>query len=167
MEQEAEKKPAWSREEAESRYVGSEITLKQLSQESGCALSTVTRWCKAGGWVKKREKVRKRALRKAAGKAVDKKAKELAKLLEASDEIEAALLTAARAFRKNMEADADGMLTTDGKLRAGNLSQIVAALGRQTETRMLQSGLIKKPEEDENGKVLRVIFEGGAEEMAE
>lgn len=136
------------RMEAEQRYISSEITLRALAEEAGVPFKTLSRWSRDGGWVKKREKVNQRALKKAATQAVNRKAKELLKLLEASDLIEDALLTAARAMRENLAADANGALLTDGKFRAGNLGQVVNAVGRQAETRMLLSGILPAAEKE-------------------
>ena len=128
--------------EAEQKYIAGGMTLRALAEETGIPFSTISRWSKAGSWTKKREKFQKRALRKAATRAVDKRAKELAKLLEASGEIEEALLLAARAFRAQMISDETGEKVTDGKTRAANLSSVTHALGRQAETRMLLSGIL-------------------------
>ena len=181
----SEKAAGWSREEAESRYISSEITLRALAEEAGVPFKTLSRWCKDGGWVKKREKINRRALKKAATQAVNKKARELLKLLEASDEIEEALLIAARSMKANMEQDKYGMLATD-RFRAGNLGQVVNAVGRQAETRMLLSGILTVAErekiqimkrkqllEEQEAKdgaganEIRVILTGDAEELAQ
>ena len=176
----------WSREEAESRYISSEITLKQLADEAHIPYKTMTRWCKEGGWVKKREKINRRALKKAATQAVNRKARELIKLLRASDEIEDALLMAAKALRANIAADEGGALLTDGRFRAGNLGQVVNAMGRQAETRMLLSGIMTAADkekielmrrkqaleeqaaaEDRGDGQIRVVMEQDAEALAE
>jgi len=128
---------------AEQRYITGSMALRDLAQSMGVPFSTISRWCKEGEWVKKREQINKKALQKAAGQAVNKKARELAKLLEASDELEETLLKAAQAFRNAMagENSMDALLV-DGKFRAGNLAQIVNAVGRQAETRMLIGGMM-------------------------
>ena len=86
------------RMEAEQRYIAGDETLQEIAAALGIPLSSLKRWCKADKWVEKRARVKKRAARKAATKAVNKKAKALARLLEASDEMERALLTSARAL---------------------------------------------------------------------
>lgn len=128
---------------AEQRYITGSMALRDLAQSMGVPFSTISRWCKEGEWVKKREQINKKALQKAAGQAVNKKAREMAKLLEASDELEETLLKAAQAFRNAMAGE-NGMdaLLVDGKFRAGNLAQIVNAVGRQAETRMLIGGMM-------------------------
>lgn len=130
------------REKAEAAYVGGSMSLRELGKEMGISVSTLGKWSKAGEWKKKREKIAARALKKAATRAVNQKAKELAKLLEASDELESALLMAARAFQRNIAKDKQGLILTDGKFRAGNLSSIAGAIGRQAETRMMISGVM-------------------------
>ncbi len=171
---------------AEQRYISSSITLRALAQEMGLNSKTVSRWCKEGGWVKKREKINRRAMKKAATQAVNRKAKELIKLISASDALEDALLEAARAFAGAMAEEGSGALVTDGKFRAGNLMQIVNAVGRQTETRMLQSGILaaadaeklrlmrRKQEmeeqaqaEGQGGGEIRVVLTQESEELAE
>lgn len=126
--------------EAEQRYVAGNETLKGLADGMGLPLSTIKRWCKAGDWVKKRQKAQKRAMRKAVTRATDKRARELARLFEASDAMERALVMSAQAFAAAMaETPAD---IVDGKFRAGNLASVAHAIGRQTETRMLISGVM-------------------------
>ena len=92
------------------------------------------------------------------------KAKELAKLMAASDEIEKALLTAARAINRNMTKDKSGMLVTDGKWRAGNLAGVVNALGRQTETRRMMREML---EEREEGSGWRIQMAEDVEQLSE
>ena len=128
------------RMDAEQRYVAGSMTLRALSQETGIPLSTLQRWCKADGWVKKREKARKRAMRKAVTRATDKKAKELSRLLEASDAMERALLTSAKAFESAMLENPVEIV--DGKTRAVNMSSVTHAIGRQLESRMLLEGMM-------------------------
>lgn len=128
------------RMEAEQRYVAGTMTLRALSQDMGVPLSSLQRWCKADNWVKKREKARKRALRKAVTRATDKKAKELSRLLEASDAMERALLTSAKAFESAMLENPVEIV--DGKTRAVNISSVTHAIGRQLESRMLLEGMM-------------------------
>ena len=91
------------RQEAEQRYIAGEETLAEIAAGMKLPLSSVKRWCKAGDWVKKRDKFKKRALKKAVTQAANKKARELARLLEAGDEIEKALLITARQLAKSAE----------------------------------------------------------------
>lgn len=91
------------RQEAEQRYIAGEETLAEIAAGMGLPLSSIKRWCKAGDWVKKREKFKKRALKKAVTQTANKKARELARLLEAGDEIEKALLITARQLAKSAE----------------------------------------------------------------
>ncbi len=91
------------RQEAEQRYIAGEETLAEIAAGMGLPLSSIKRWCKSGDWVKKRDKFKKRALKKAVTQAANKKARELARLLEAGDEIEKALLIMARQLAKSAE----------------------------------------------------------------
>ena len=95
---------------------------------------------KAGGQDEKK--------RKATVHAANKKAKELCRLLEASDEMEYALLLAARAVVKNLCEDEDGLIVTDGKERADNMTRIVRAINQQAETRMRLSGIMDQAEQE-------------------
>lgn len=150
---------------AETKYTTGEITLRALAQEMQLPLSTISRWCKDGKWVKKKARIARRAMEKAATQAVNKKAKELLKLMEASEEIEAALLAAARMFRKAIveeEAAGEARLT-DGRVRAVNLAQIVNAMGRQTETRKLLADM----EADEETNDIRVVLTDESGRLAE
>ena len=132
------------RMEAEQRYIAGEETLAKLAAETGIPLTNLKRWCKQYGWVKKREKFQKRALRKAAVHAADKKARELAKLFEASEDMEAALIAAAKALRQDMQDCAEDFPTrfATGEFRAKNVEHIAKALNKQAETRMLISGVM-------------------------
>lgn len=130
------------RMEAEKRYISSDITLAALAQEMGLPLNTLKVWCKKYNWVKERQKAQKRAMRKAITRVTDKKAKDLAKLLEASGEVEKALLAGARAFAEKMEKNP--LTIVDGRMRASNLSSLTHALGRQTETRMMLGGILSE-----------------------
>lgn len=95
------------RMEAEQRYVAGDMTLGELCKETGIPLSNLKRWCKADEWVKKREKAKKRAMRKAITRATDKKAKELARLIEASDAMERVLLSSAKTIATMAEEKPD------------------------------------------------------------
>ena len=148
---------------AEERYLSEEITLKALAEEMNVKYQTMRGWCRAGEWGEKRENVQRRAIKKATVKAVNKRARELCKLLKASDEMESALLLAAKAIAKNLGDDPDGLMVTDGKDRAGNLTRIVQALGRQAQTRMMLSGIMT--EEETGGVTVRLA--DGAEEAGE
>lgn len=126
--------------EAEQRYVAGNETLKGLADGMGLPLSTIKRWCKAGDWVKKRQKAQKRALRKAVTRATDKRARELMRLFEASESLECALIAAAKALNQDAE-DFPTQFAT-GENRAKNVEHIAKALNKQTETRMLISGVM-------------------------
>ena len=133
---------------AEERYIGGDISLRALAAELGISASTLGKWKKAGEWEKKRGEVQQRAMKKAAAQAVNKKARELCRLLEASDEMEYALLLAARAVVKNLGEDEEGLMVTDGKERADNLTRIVRAINQQAETRMRLSGIMDQAEQE-------------------
>ena len=103
------------RMEAEQRYIAGDETLQEISAALGIPLSSLKRWCKADKWVEKRARVKKRAARKAATQAVNKKAKALARLMEASDEMEKALLISARALAEITERKPDLFVLTKSK----------------------------------------------------
>lgn len=133
---------------AEEKYIGGDVSLKTLASELGLSASTLGKWKKAGEWDKKKGEVEQRAMKKAATHAVNKKARELCRLLEASDEIEYALLLAARAVVKNLCEDEEGLIVTDGKERADNMTRLVRAINQQAETRMRLSGIMDQAEEE-------------------
>lgn len=128
------------RQEAEQRYITGSENLKELAAALHIPLTSLKRWCTAGGWVKKREKFQARAMRKAVTKAADKKARELAKLLQASETMENALIMAAEALLEGLKSKPNKL--TDGQFRAGNVEHIAKALNKQAETRMLISGVM-------------------------
>ena len=133
---------------AKQRYLSENITLKALSEDTGIPYSRLKRWSQAENWGRERASVEDQAFRKAAVKAVNKKARELCKLLEASDELEKALLLAAKAFSAYLEGEGSGETLTDKKTWADNLNHIVAAIGKQAETRMMLSGIMARDEEE-------------------
>ena len=133
---------------AEEMYIGGDVSLKALASELGISASTLGKWKKAGEWEKKKGEVEQRAMKKAATHAVNKKARELCRLMEASDEIEYALLLAARAVVKNLCEDEEGLIVTDGKERADNMTRLVRAINQQAETRMRLSGIMDQAEEE-------------------
>ncbi len=133
---------------AKQRYLTENISLKTLSEDMDIPLSTVKTWCRKEGWTKERASIEDQAFKKAAVKAVNKKARELCKLLEASDELEKALLLAAKAFSAYLEGEGGSEILTDKKTWADNLNHIVAAIGKQAETRMMLSGIMAKDEEE-------------------
>ena len=133
---------------AKQRYMTEGISLKKLSEETGIRYSTLTAWCRKEGWSRERESIENKAFKKAAVKAVNKKARELCKLLEASDELEKALLLAAKALSTYLESGDGVEKMTDKKTWADNLNHIVAAIGKQAETRMMLSGIMAKDEEE-------------------
>lgn len=132
---------------AEQRYVAGTMTLRALAEETGISAVTLGKWCKAGGWVKKREDVQKRALKMAATKAVSKRARELAKLLEASGMIEDALIKASAQLSEALE-DGNPALVSDSKYRASNIKSITDAVARALETRMQLAGILSKADEE-------------------
>ncbi len=133
---------------AKQRYLTESISLKALSEEMGIPLSKVKAWCRKEEWTKEKASIEDQAFKKAAVKAVNKKARELCKLLEASDELEKALLLAAKAFSAYLEGEGGSETLTDKKTWADNLNHIVAAIGKQAETRMMLSGIMAKDEEE-------------------
>ena len=146
---------------AEERFLSGGLSLRALAEEIEVSYGTVRRWSKEGEWMKKRTSGQRKTAKKEAGKG---KAEKLGRLREASDELESALLTAARAIARNMDADQEGLLVTDGKDRAGNLSRIIQAVSKQVETRILLEDMMTK-ETGEGGAVLRL--DGEAEKLAE
>ena len=133
---------------AEEMYISGDVSLKALASELGISASTLGKWKKAGEWEKKKGEVEQRAMKKAATHAVNKKARELCRLMEASDEMEYALLLAARAVVKNLCEDEEGLIVTDGKERADDMTRIVRAINQQAETRMRLSGIMDQAEEE-------------------
>ncbi|MBR5110393.1 MAG: transposase [Clostridia bacterium] len=170
---------------AKQRYLSGNMTLKALSEETGIGYSTLTSWARKEKWSQARASIEDQAFRKAAVKAVNKKARELCKLLAASDELEKALLLAAKAFSAYLEGERSGETLTDKKTWADNLNHIVAAIGKQAETRMMLSGIMARDEEEkialmrrkqsleerkeqqEAGGGLGVVMDRETEELAE
>ena len=130
------------------RYLTEGISLRALAKETGMPYSTLKNWNQKEGWAKERASIDDEAFKKAAVDAVNNKARELCKLLKASDELEKALLLAAKAFTAYLRGEGVGESLTDKKTWADNLNHIVAAISKQAETRMMLSGILAKDEEE-------------------
>jgi len=173
------------RARAEQMYISGAQTLRELAEETGVSVSTLSRWCKQGGWVKKRERVQKRAMRKAADRAVDRKARELSRLIQASGELERGLLAAAKGAADILAEEGGGEML-DGKRRSANFANMAGTLERlaaarqilgftqsATEAERLQLDREKHEFEmqktaDANGSAgVRVEIEPAAEDLAE
>ena len=126
--------------EARQRYVTGTESLAAIGKALGISENTMGKWCREGKWVQERKKFQKRAARKAINKAVDKKAKELARLLEASECMESALVKAARAFDSDM--DRNSAKFANGQMRGRNIESLSKAIRAQLDTRMLISGIM-------------------------
>lgn len=172
--------------EAWQRYVTGVESLKTIGEALGISENTMGKWCREGKWVQERKKFQKRAARKAINKAVDKKARELARLLEASECMESALVKAARAFDSDM--DKNSAKFANGQMRGKNIESLSKAIKNQLDTRMLISGIMSVGErekielmkrkqeleerkeaqqrEQENGGV-KIVMDRDVEELAE
>lgn len=140
--------------EAEERYVTGDISLSKLAKEAGVTPRTMQKWSSEGKWTEKRQQFRQRSLNKAVTRAVNKRARELEKLILASDEMESALVMAARGLRQQREKDASGNRIANGRFQAGNMQSIANAIGRQIESRLALAGLLA-PAENERIKILK------------
>lgn len=132
------------RQEAEQRYIAGEETLKEIAEAMGIPLNTIKRWCKAGDWVKKRDKFKKRALKKAVTQAANKKAKELARLLEAGDELEKALLISARRLAQIAEEKPDVFAMTHSK----TMLNVSESIERMAHARQMTGGAMSRADEE-------------------
>ena len=136
------------RDEAMAVYVGSSKTLKDMASETGIPKSTLSRWCKEDNWVSKRIKARTRAQKKAMTGAVNRKAKELEKLMAVAGDAEEALTVA---VNQMLQALAAGDEIKQGKqlisgmadgYRARNMESLMNAISKATETRMTLCGIL-------------------------
>ena len=172
--------------EARQRYVTGTESLAAIGKALGISENTMGKWCREGKWVQERKKFQKRAARKAINKAVDKKARELARLLEASECMESALVKAARAFDRDMDKNSGRF--ANGEMRGRNIESLSKAIKNQLDTRMLISGIMsaedqekialmkrkqemeerkeQQEREQENGGV-RIVMDRDVEELAE
>lgn len=119
----------------------------------GIPCSTICRWSKTGGWKEKRDKARKRAVKKATTRAVNKKSREFEKLMKASGNLENALIMAAAQFEaalKAVQADAkqNGAGNMADGFRAKNLQSLAGAIKTAVDTRMLISGIMTAAEKE-------------------
>ena len=133
--------------EAEQRYIGGGMSLRALAEETGIPPKTLMRWSREGDWVKKREKVQARAAKKAATMVVNRRARQLSRLMRASDGLEQALEMATKQLTSAIQAAQDTPeRIADGRFRAGNVRQLTDAVARAVETRMLLEGMVTAPE---------------------
>ena len=135
------------RARAEQMYVSGAQTLRELAEETGVSVSTLSRWCKQGGWVKKRERVQKRAMRKAADRAVDRKARELSRLIQASGELERGLLAAAKGAADILAEEGGGEML-DGKRRSANFANMAGTLERLAAARQIMGFTMSQAENE-------------------
>lgn len=145
--EEAARVEADRRLEAEQRYIGGGMSLRALAEETGIPPKTLMRWSREGDWVKKREKVQARAAKKAATMVVNRRARQLSRLMRASDGLEQALEMATKQLTSAIQAAQDTPeRIADGRFRAGNVRQLTDAVARAVETRMLLEGMVTAPE---------------------
>ena len=135
--------------EAEEKYISGTMTLRELAKDMGMNTGTLMRWSRAGAWAEKRRQVEIKATAQAMKSAVNKRAKQLEKLMDASATLEEALQAAARQFLDRLE-DADEKAWDGGKMadgfRAKNLQSLAAAIGTATQTRMQLDGIMTEAE---------------------
>lgn len=130
------------RMDAEARYVGGAMSLPKLAEETGIPLKTLQKWSAADGWAKKRKKAQQRAMKKAVTRAVNRRARELATLIEASGVVERALLKAARQFEDAILEEKIDTRLVDGKNRAKNLLNVAEGIERMAHARgMMGAGM--------------------------
>ena len=139
--------------EARQRYVTGVESLAAIGKVLGISENTMGKWCREGKWVQERKKFQRRAARKAINKAVDKKARELARLLEASECMESALVKAARAFDNDM--DRNSAKFANGQMRGRNFESLSKAIRAQVDTRMLISGIMSAADQEKIGLMKR------------
>lgn len=135
------------RMEAEQRYITGDMGLKPLAQELGVGETTICRWSAEGKWAQKRRKYREKTLKKAVTRAGNKKADKLARMLEASDGLEKALIQATEILEKEI-GDYTGGKLVGGKFAVRNLESMAKALNAAAQTRMLISGIMTAAEKE-------------------
>lgn len=135
------------RQEAEQRYITGDMGLRALGQAMSIPASTINRWSTEGKWAQKRRKYREKTLKKAVNRAGNKKAGQLARMLEATGSLENALIQAAQIFEQEMGALKEGKLTA-GQFAARNLESLAKAMNATAQTRMLISGIMSAAEKE-------------------
>jgi len=134
------------REEARTRYVSGRESLRTLAEALDIPRKTLEKWSAAEGWREKRNKFRARVEKKASARMVNKRAKELAQLMEASGYLESALKKAAKAFDEDAEENAGHYPA--GEMRARNLESLSKAVNLQADTRMRIAGILTREQEE-------------------
>lgn len=71
-------------EKIKSEYVTEDISLRDLAKRHGVSMNTISKYCKKEGWVKARERYCASVSKKAVQKSANKRANELAGLLDSS-----------------------------------------------------------------------------------
>lgn len=166
------------RMDAEQRYITGDMSLQALAQEIGVGQTTICRWSTEGKWAQKRRKYREKTLKKAVTRAGNKKADKLARMLEASDGLEKALIQATEILEKEIGDYAGGLLV-GGKFAARNLESMAKALNAAAQTRMLISGIMtaaekeraeqarRQLEQEDKGAEIHVVVAPEAEEISQ
>ena len=132
---------------AEERYITGSEGLRTLGEALQIPQSTLARWSKEGGWTKKRRKYREKTLKKAVNRAGNRRAGQLARMLEATGSLENALIQAAAIFEQEIGQMKNGTLVA-GKFTARNLESLAKAMNATAETRMLISGIMSAAEQE-------------------
>ena len=132
---------------AEERYITGSEGLRTLGEALQIPQSTLARWSKEGGWTKKRKKYREKTLKKAVNRAGNRRAGQLARMLEATGSLENALIQAAAIFEQEIGQMKNGTLVA-GKFTARNLESLAKAMNATAETRMLISGIMTAAEQE-------------------
>lgn len=145
-----------TREQAEIRYVTGTETLKEISAETGVNLRTLERWCKECNWVEKRQKANDDALKMAVKKRVNKRAQQLAKVLEALEEAETAGVKMTGMVLEDLENYPRGYTDQDGNQfsnlldgnRARAFKDLSEAIRNLTGIRMTVDEILTKQEKE-------------------
>jgi uncharacterized protein YjcR len=74
-------------EKIKTEYVTMDISLRDLAKKNGVSMNTISKYCKKEGWVKAREDYCAKVSRKAVQKSCNKRANELAGVLNSSYKI--------------------------------------------------------------------------------
>lgn len=142
------------RPEAATEYITNNKSINAIAQEMGIGRSTVARWAKDEKWKEQREKMHRRAVKRATTAQVKKEAKKLQTLTTAANKAERALSLAAGLVESALE-EINKMPEINKNIKAAeilngyalkNLQSLADAIGSQTKTAFMLRGMLTEAE---------------------
>lgn len=141
------------RAEARKKYISrkKKPKLRELAAELGLTERTLQKWKKEDEWDEKRRKFWERVEKKALTRLSDKRAKELAQMIEANGFLGNGIIKAAKAFDQAMDSAEERLSNKRSGARymesmAKSIESMARGIESQTNTRMRIAGIMTEQE---------------------